>query len=247
MVQLRREEAMDSFLKIAHRGYSARYPENTLLAFEKAVAAGADMIELDVHLSQDGRLVVIHDEKIDRTANGTGAVADLSLAELKRYNYNNRMAEPGFVEIPTLDEVIGWAGDRVMLNIEIKNGPVPNEGIEKILADLLQQTRFTDRVIVSSFDHYTLAEMKRIAGSVRTGMLYDSVWIRFMDEVRALGVFSVHPGVGAVKAGQLRWAKSRGIQVYPWVVKDRETLKAFRASGYIDGVMVNDLALFSEH
>ncbi len=247
MVQLRREEAMDSFLKIAHRGYSARYPENTLLAFEKAVAAGADMIELDVHLSQDGRLVVIHDEKIDRTANGTGAVADLSLAELKRYNYNNRMAEPGFVEIPTLDEVIGWAGDRVMLNIEIKNGPVPNEGIEKILADLLQQTRFTDRVIVSSFDHYTLAEMKRIAGSVRTGMLYDSVWIRFMDEVRALGVFSVHPGVGAVKAGQLRWAKSRGIQVYPWVIKDRETLKAFRASGYIDGVMVNDLALFSEH
>ena len=238
---------MDSFLKIAHRGYSARYPENTLLAFEKAVAAGADMIELDVHLSQDGRLVVIHDEKIDRTSNGTGAVADLSLAELKRYNYNNRMAEPGFVGIPTLDEVIGWAGNRVMLNIEIKNGPVRNEGIERKLADLLQETRFTDRVIVSSFDHYALAKMKRIAGSVRTGMLYDSVWIRFADEVRALGVFSVHPGADAVKAGQLRWAKSRGIQVYPWVVKDRETLKAFRASGYVDGVMVNDLALFSEH
>lgn len=238
---------MDAFLKIAHRGYSARYPENTLLAFEKAVAAGADMIELDVHLSQDGRLVVIHDEKIDRTSNGTGAVADLSLAELKRYNYNNRMAEPGFVGIPTLDEVIGWAGNRVMLNIEIKNGPVRNEGIEKKLADLLQETRFTDRVIVSSFDHYALAKMKRIAGSVRTGMLYDSVWIRFADEVRALGVFSVHPGADAVKAGQLRWAKSRGIQVYPWVVKDRETLKAFRASGYVDGVMVNDLALFSEH
>ena len=238
---------MDSFLKIAHRGYSARYPENTLLAFEKAVAAGADMIELDVHLSQDGRLVVIHDEKIDRTSNGTGAVADLSLAELKRYNYNNRMAETGFVGISTLDEVIGWAGNRVMLNIEIKNGPVRNEGIERKLADLLQETRFTDRVIVSSFDHHALAEMKRIAGSVRTGMLYDSVWIRFADEVRALGVFSVHPRADAVKAGQLRWAKSCGIQVYPWVVKDRETLKAFRASGYVDGVMVNDLALFSEH
>jgi glycerophosphoryl diester phosphodiesterase len=157
------------------------------------------------------------------------------------------MAEPGFVGIPTLDEVIAWAGDRVMLNIEIKNGPVRNEGIERKLAALLQETRFTDRVIVSSFDHYALAEMKRIAGSVRTGMLYDSVWIRFADEVRALGVFSVHPRADAVKAGQLRWAKSRGIQVYPWVVKDRETLKAFRASGYVDGVMVNDLALFSEH
>jgi glycerophosphoryl diester phosphodiesterase len=205
------------------------------------------MIELDVHLSQDGRLVVIHDEKIDRTSNGTGAVADLSLAELKRYNYNNRMAEHGLVGIPTLDEVIGWAGNRVMLNIEIKNGPVRNEGIERKLADLLKETRFTDRVIVSSFDHYALAEIKRIAGSVRTGMLYDSVWIRFADEVRTLGVFSIHPGADAVKADQLRWAKSHGIRVYPWVVKDRETLKVFRVSGYVDGAMVNDLALFSDH
>jgi glycerophosphoryl diester phosphodiesterase len=236
---------MDSFLKIAHRGYSSRYPENTIPAFEKAVAAGADMIELDVHLSQDGRLVVIHDERIDRTADGTGAVTDLPLAALKRFNYNNRMAAFGFVEIPTLDEVIAWAGDRVTLNIEIKNCPVRNEGIERKLADLLQETHFTDRVIVSSFDHCALAEMKRIAGSVRTGMLYDSLRIRFADEVRALGVFSVHPGAYAVEAGQLRWAKSCGIQVYPWVAKDRETINAYRASGYVDGVMVNDLALFS--
>jgi glycerophosphoryl diester phosphodiesterase len=238
---------MDSFLIIAHRGYSSRYPENTILAFEKAVAAGADMIELDVHLSRDGRLVVIHDERIDRTADGTGAVTDLSLAELKRYNYNNRMAELGFVEIPTLDEVIAWAGDRVMLNIEIKNCPVRNEGIEQKLADLLQETHFRDRVIVSSFDHYALAEMKRIARSIRTGMLYNSVWVRFADEVRELGVFSVHPGAGAIEASQLRWAKSCGIQVYPWVIKDRETLKGHLASGYVDGVIVNDPTLFPGH
>jgi glycerophosphoryl diester phosphodiesterase len=236
---------MDSFLKIAHRGYSTRYPENTILAFEKAVEAGADMIELDIHLSRDGQLVVIHDERIDRTADGTGAVTDLSLTELKRYNYNNRMVEHGFVEIPTLDEVIAWAGDRVMVNIEIKNRPVRSEGIEQKLADLLRQTQFTDRVIVSSFDHYALAELKRIAGSIRTGMLYDSVWIHFEDEVRALGVYSVHPGADAIDAGQFRWAKSCGIQVYPWVVKDRETLKAYRSSSYVDGAIVNDLTLFS--
>jgi glycerophosphoryl diester phosphodiesterase len=236
---------MNSFLKIAHRGYSTRYPENTLLAFEKALAAGADMIELDVHLSRDGRLVVIHDDRIDRTADGTGAVSGLSLAELKRYSFNNRMAEHGFVGIPTLDEVIAWAGDRLMLNIEIKNRPVRSEGIERKLADLLRETQFTDRAIVSSFDHCALAEFKRIAGSVRTGMLYDSVWIHFEDEVRALGVYSVHPGADAIDAGQLRWAKSCGIQVYPWVVKDRETLEGYRNSGYVDGVIVNDLTLFS--
>jgi glycerophosphoryl diester phosphodiesterase len=238
---------MDSFLKIAHRGYSSRYPENTILAFEKAVAAGADMIELDVQLSRDGRLVVIHDTRIDRTSDGTGAVADLSLAKLKRYSYNNRMTGFGLVEIPTLAEVIAWAGSRVLLNIEIKKSRTGEKGIERILADLLQETHFTDRVIVSSFDHHALSEMKRIAGSVRTGMLYDAIRVRFTDEIRELDVYSVHPGAGAVEEGQLRWAKSLGIRVYPWVVENRETLNAYRASGYVDGAMVNDLMLFSEH
>ena len=238
---------MDSFLKIAHRGYSSRYPENTILAFEKAVSAGADMIELDVQLSRDGRLVVIHDARIDRTSDGTGAVTELSLADLKRHNYNNRMAGFGFVEIPTLAEVIAWASDRVILNIEIKKSRTGEEGIERKLADLLQETRFTNRVIVSSFDHHALSEMKRIAVSVRTGMLYDSIRTRFTDEVRELGVHSVHPGTDAVEEEQLRWAKSRGIRVYPWVVENRETLNAYCASGYVDGAMVNDLMLFSEH
>ncbi|MCE5263392.1 MAG: glycerophosphodiester phosphodiesterase [Deltaproteobacteria bacterium] len=236
---------MDPFLKIAHRGYSARYPENTLLAFENAVAAGADVIELDVHLSRDGRLVVIHDDRIDRTADGTGAVSALTLAELKRHNYNNGMSQ-GFVEIPTLDEVIAWAGDRVMINVEIKNRPIPTAGIEQKLADLLRETRFADQVIVSSFDHCALAEMKRIAGSIRRGMLYDSVWLHFQEEVRALDVYSVHPGADAIDADQLRWAKSRGIRVYPWVIKDAETLKACRDSGLADGAIVNDLALFEQ-
>jgi hypothetical protein len=73
-----------------------------------------------------------------------------------------------------------------------------------------------------------------------------SAWVRFEDEVRALGVYSVHPGTDAIDAGQLRWAKSCGIHVYPWVVRDRETLNAYRASGYVDGAIVNDLSLFSE-
>ena len=237
---------MEPFLKIAHRGYSAEYPENTILAFEKAVAAGADMIELDVHLSRDGKLVVIHDDWIDRTSDGAGAVADLSLAELKGYNYNNRMARHGFVGMPTLGEVIAWAPAGLLVNVEIKNCPIRNEGIERKLADLFEETGFGDRGILSSFDHYALAEMKRIAPGVKIAMIYDSVWITFEEEVRRLGVYSVHPGRDAVRAEQLRWAKSQGVRVYPWVVKDRETLAAYKASGYIDGAMVNDLALFSE-
>jgi glycerophosphoryl diester phosphodiesterase len=235
---------MNVFLKIAHRGYSARYPENTLLAFEKAIEAGADMIELDVHLSRDGELVVIHDDRIDRTSDGTGLVVDQTLAELRRFSYHNRMPGYGFVEIPILEEVIDLAGNRAMLNIEIKNCPIRHPGIEKRLVDLLDRKDFRERVIVSSFDHHALAEMKRIAGDVKTGMLYNAIWIKFADEVGALGVYSVHPSLDAVEEGQLTWAKSRGLMVYCWVARERSIIELCRVSGLIDGVMVNELELF---
>jgi glycerophosphoryl diester phosphodiesterase len=235
---------MNVFLKIAHRGYSARYPENTLPAFEKAIEAGADMIEFDVHLSRDGELVVIHDDRIDRTSDGTGRVVDQTLAELRRFSYNNGMPEQGFVGIPTLEEVIDLAGNRAMLNIEIKNCPIRHPGIEKRIVDLLDRKGFRDRVVVSSFDHRALAEMKRIAGDVKTGMLYNAVWIKFADEVRALGVHSIHPSLDAAEGGQLAWAKSHGLMVYCWVARERSAIERCRASGLIDGVMVNELELF---
>ena len=236
---------MEKFLKIAHRGYSSDYPENTMLAFAKAVEGGADMVELDVHLSRDGRLVVIHDDRIDRTADGTGKVEELSLAELRRFNYNNGMARHGFTGIPTLDEVIAWAPAGLTVNVEIKSPPAGSaEGVQR-LAALLARSGFVDRVVVSSFDHLALAEMKRVAPAVRRAMLYDAVWLTFEEEVRTLSLYSVHPGKEGIHPGQLAWAKSQGIRVYPWVVKDRETLEAYRGSGYVDGAIVNDLALFT--
>ena len=231
-------------LKIAHRGYSERYPENTLLAFEKAIAAGADMIELDVHLSKDDELVVIHDDRIDRTSDGTGMVVGMTLSELRRSSYHNRMPEFGHVEIPTLEEVIDLVGNRALVNIEIKNCPIRHPGIEKKLVDLLDRKKFRDRVVVSSFDHYALAEMKRIAGDVKTGMLYSAVWVKFADEVEELGVWSIHPSLDAAESSQLTWAKSRGLTVYCWVARERSFIELCKASGLVDGVMVNDLDLF---
>ena len=233
-------------LRIAHRGYSARYPENTLPAFEQAIRAGADMIELDVHLSKDGRIVVIHDDTIDRTSNGRGRVADLTFGELLSYNFNNGMAACGFVAIPALAEVIDLAGPRVALDIEIKKDPRGPAGLEKRLVDLLREKEYGDRAIVSSFDRQALGEVNRLAGDLKTGLIYDRILRDFRDAVRALGVRSVHPALGAVDAGELRWAKSSGIMVYPWVVKDRKTLDAFRDLDFIDGVTVNDLALFQK-
>ena len=197
------------FLKIAHRGYSERYPENTLLAFEQAIQAGADMIELDVHLSRDDRIVVIHDDRIDRTADGSGKVPDMTLAELKRYNYNNGMAKFGFVEIPTLEETLTLVGERVALNIEIKKRPVNQGAIEEKLYALLREQGAIHRFIVSSFDIDALRDMKRIAPEVLTALIYDRVWFPFSETVRALGVYSLHPSIEVVDADQLKWAISR--------------------------------------
>ena len=233
------------FLKIAHRGYSERYPENTLPAFEQAVLAGADMIELDIHLSRDGQIVVIHDDTIDRTSNGSGPVSGLTFAELRKYNYNNGMAVQGFVEIPSLADVIDLVGNRVLLNVEIKKDQKNKEVIVKKLVDLLEKKKFIDRVVVSSFGEEILREMHRTAGYVRTGMLYDAAPRDFREKVRALGAYSVHPAIRAMEPEQLRWAKGCGLMVYPWVAKDRKTIEQCRTSGYVDGIMVNEMALLA--
>ena len=108
----------------AHRGFSGKYPENTMLAFQKAYEAGADGIELDVQLTKDGQVVVIHDEKVDRTTNGTGLVRDYTLEELRKldasYIYTGEM---GFNPIPTFEEYCAWvAGTDLVTNIELKTG-----------------------------------------------------------------------------------------------------------------------------
>jgi glycerophosphoryl diester phosphodiesterase len=237
---------MSDILKIAHRGYSERHPENTLPAFEAALDAGADMIELDVHLSRDGRLVVIHDDYIDRTSTGRGRVGDMDLAELRQHDYSHIFKHQGPCAIPLLEEVIDLVKGRAMLNIEVKNLPSRYRGIEKALVDLLAAMGYADDAVVSSFDHLCLDEIKRLDPGIRTGMLYDSLWISFCREVEILGCYSVHPSLDAFDLEQARWAHARSMKVYPWVAKDRASLERLAGTGLVDGIMVNDLELFHE-
>ncbi|MDQ5985374.1 MAG: putative glycerophosphodiester phosphodiesterase 1 [Syntrophus sp. SKADARSKE-3] len=232
------------FLKIAHRGYSEKYPENTLLAFEQAILAGADMIELDIRFSQDGQIVVIHDSRINRTSDGRGRVADLTLAQLRRYNYINGMVQHGVIAIPTLEEVVDLFGRRVLLNVEIKKGRNVKRDIEGKLIELLTRKAMIDRVVISSFNCASLRRLKEINSDVKTGFLYKKVRRTFFDNVRSLGVSSLHPSLEAIDKDQLLWAKLHGIAVYTWVATDRATIEQCRSSGFIDGVIVNDLGLF---
>lgn len=235
---------MASLMKIAHRGYSARFSENTMSSFMAAVEAGADMIELDVHLSRDGELVVIHDNFVDRTSNGSGAVKDLALSELRLLDFDfMKTSNLAFVSIPTLKEVIDAVRGRLMLNIEIKNCPYRYPGIEEALIGLLKEKDFLDDAIVSSFDHYSLLKVQRLCPGAKTGMLYDAVWLNFAREIDELGLYSIHPSVDAIDAEQLRLARSRGLRVYTWVAHDRKTVDRLAGAGLVDGIMVNDLSL----
>lgn len=236
---------MTHILKIAHRGYSALYPENTLPAFIKAVECGADMVEFDVHLSRDGHPVVIHDNDVDRTSDGTGNVRDMTLAELKELDFNfKKLPELGRVPLPTLDEVLETLADRVMLNIEIKNCPYRYPGIEEAVIRAVRDRGIEDRVIVSSFDHYSLMRVKEIHEKIRTGMLYEGAWLYFQEEARTLRAYSVHPEIDVIDVNQIAWARQNGYKVFTWVATARKEIEPLIRSGSVDGIMVNDLSLF---
>jgi glycerophosphoryl diester phosphodiesterase len=237
---------MGKLLKIAHRGYSARYPENTIMAFEQAILAGADMIEFDVHLSKDGVPVVIHDDLIDRTSNGTGFVKDYTLQELREFDFSYLFRHHGPVGIPTLEEVVDCAGERVMLNIEIKNCPMQYEGIEKAILKILREKNCINRAVVSSFDHFSLDRIKAAEGSIRIGVLYSSLWLSFESEIKLLRPYSIHPEIAVCQREQLKWARDEGLAVFPWVAHDRSAALELFLSGLVDGVMVNELNILSD-
>lgn len=235
------------FLKIAHRGFSERYSENTMLAFAKAVEHGADMIELDVQLTSDGSVVVIHDERVDRTSNGKGVVREMTLKEMKEMNFGfmEKFREAGQT-IPTLEETIGKIKGKALLNIEIKKNPLFPDYLEEALTDLLEAMNSTGDVIVSSFDHYALMRIRELNEEIRTGMICDAVWMSFQYEMIELNAYSVHPSLSHVNWEQMRWAAESGYKVYPWVARTGAEVEQVRRSGLADGLMVNDLALFSE-
>lgn len=235
-----------AIVKIAHRGYSERFPENTMASFSAAVEAGADMIELDVHLSADNRLVVIHDDEIDRTSNGKGLVKTMTLSELRQFDYCYRFKGTGRHEIPLLDEVLEQFSTQVGVNIEIKNIPQHYQGIEQHLSVLLKKKDFIEKTVVSSFDHEALATLKGILPGVRTGLLYDKKYAAFRFDLRRLGCWSIHPDISAMDEDDILFARSLGVKVFPWVAKKKSQLDRIIASGLADGIMVNDLSLFSD-
>jgi len=163
---------------IAHRGFSGRAPENTMAAFREAIAVGADMIELDVLLSRDGDVIVLHDETVDRTTPSAGRAADLGTTTLVSLDAGTWF-DPGFAgePIPLLADALDLVRDRILLNIEIKTEAVrddPDEGIAAKVIDLVRSRSMADRVVVSSFDPRAITHLRSLAPELRTALLYSA-------------------------------------------------------------------------
>ena len=180
----------------AHRGCSQRYPENTLLAFEKAASLiGLTGIELDIQLTKDGEIVVIHDERVDRTTEGIGFVRDFTLSQLKKLHI---YADENQVQsIPTIAEVFDMVEPRLRsglkLNIELKNGIYPYNGMEEKIVDLVQRRGVQNSVVYSTFYAKSLAKLKKLAPDAELGIL-DSRVSDCMYKLKGdCGAVSLHP------------------------------------------------------
>lgn len=159
---------------IAHRGSKGTHPENTLAAFKEAIRVKSDGIELDVHFTKDRELVVIHDETLDRTTNGTGNVGEQTLEEIKQYDAGSWFSPTYQSErIPTLAEVLSLlTGYEGLLNIEIKTDKIAYEGIEQALVSLVQQMQPTCNIVYSSFNFKSLKKIKSLNPTAEIACLF---------------------------------------------------------------------------
>ncbi len=221
-------------LNIAHRGASADFPENTLAAFDAAMRAGADVCELDVQKSADGALVVIHDDTVNRTTDGRGKVASMTLAELKRLDAGSwRGREHAGERIPTLDEVFNLIEGRCTLNIELKA-----RGIEEQVCWIIRERSAERTALVSSFDWDVLTRVRKIAPEIRIGVLADRAPSRMLTAASRANAWAINPAAKLVKVELCATAHRLGYQVYTWTVDDCEEMRRLIAIG-VDGIMTN--------
>lgn len=197
----------------AHRGSSGTHPENTLAAFKATAKLPVHGVEFDVHMTKDRELVVIHDETINRTSNGTGFIKDMTLAELKEFDFGSWFS-PKFKQeaIPTLREVLYIYKDtHHHLNIELKSDVFPYEGMEQEVLQMLLDYRLEARVVISSFNHEMVRNFKQLAPQIETAILFMEVMIEPHKYAEVVGADALHAffptvlrqmGVEAIASGK---------------------------------------------
>lgn len=226
----------ETFTVLGHRGALGHAPENTLPSFEKAIALGATMTELDIHLSRDGELIVMHDATVDSTTDGTGRIADLTLEEIKRLDAGSWFS-PEFagVRTPTLREVFDAVGHRILINVEVKAGETPYAGITEKLARELEETGMVDRVVISSFVPQYLHELRPRLPEVELALLYSKPHPDAIEEALRNGWQALHPHMRWATKEFVEKAHAKGLRVRAWNPNEVEEMRPLIAAG-VDGI-----------
>lgn len=257
-----------NILNIAHRGYSGKFYENTMIAFKKAIEYGADGIETDVQLSKDGIPVIIHDETLDRTTNGHGFVKDYTLSELKSFriisvghvkelkekmddNYTeeeiNYFKECSGEEIPTLEELLELVSksELKVLNLELKNSIVEYDGLEEKVIDMIEKYKLKDRVIISTFNHLSLIKVRKLDPDIVLGALTETTLANVVKYLKDIDVQCYHPYFPSILNEQyMNDIKKGGIMVNPYTINTESDMKAVINAG-VDNIITNEIELLN--
>lgn len=210
---------------IGHKGTSAYAPENTLASIRKAVDMGVKCIEIDVQLTKDKEVVVIHDYTLDRTTDGKGWIKEKTLKEIKTYSAGSWFGTE-FIEekVPTLAEVVKVLPKDVWLNIEIKSIARERGNIEERILDIIKGHGILDRVIISSFDHVSLLKFRGLDQDIKIGLLIYAYWIHPWEMIEQSGImpYSIHPAIEYLDEAFVAEGKKRGYKVFPYTVNTKD-------------------------
>jgi glycerophosphoryl diester phosphodiesterase len=214
---------------IGHRGAMAYKPENTLASFQKAIELGSDMIELDVHLTKDKQVVVIHDMTVDRTTDGKGKVNNLTLEEIKKFTIKDTNAK-----IPILQEVIDLVNFRCQINIEVKDEKALEESIK-----VVEKNGIENITLISSFIQDVIRKSKELNPKIKRALLFVTADQEHLELAKELGVYSLHVHYNTVSKELLEKAHNFGFRVHAWGVEDEESIQKITSEG-VDGIIMND-------
>lgn len=228
----------ERLMVIAHRGAAGEAPENTLAAFALGLEQGCTGIELDIHLSKDGEIIVCHDATIDRTTDRAGAIREQTVEELKRADAGRWFDERFAGErLPLLEEVFDLVPADVRINVEIKAG---TNDLVPALVGLLRRKSRVESVFVSSFDFDVLERVAELEPEAKVGLLYN---IRLSKHYRMADlldcpVYSLHPHWSRMDRQKVREATERGLRVYPWTVNKEEDMRKMIECG-VSGIITD--------
>ncbi|MCK6500310.1 MAG: hypothetical protein L6Q38_12625 [Nitrospira sp.] len=228
------------WLRIAHRGASGEAPEHTRRAFLRALDHGVDMIELDVHLSRDGELIVIHDDVLERTTNGRGLVREHELPGLRALDVGAWFG-PAFAgeSILTLGEVVALVDGRARLNVELKSPRADWRGQALQLSDVLRRADIVGSTVVSCFDPEALAVLRDVEPAAQLGLLWADADVEVAwDWARRLAAISFHPHWTLTAEATVNAAHERGLLVLTWTVNEVEVMEDLLAAG-VDGIITD--------